>query len=280
VIFLDCGYCASVLADVRVQLVVRVRTDRVFRPRPDPKPAGVHGRPRRHGERMTCKAPLRRPDGQVVKDSAHHGRVQLLSWHRMHQKLDRQGYWAQAYPVGRRLPIVEGTLVRIRVEWLPDGRKPPAEVWLWHCGPTPPDVSLVWFGYLRRFDIEHFFKFAKGQLGWTKARLRHPEQADRWTWLIIAAYTQLRLARRLAADLRAPWQRRLSPGEELTPYRVRRGFRRIRTAGGLPARPPKPSRPGPGRPKGSRSGPAKRYPVGKIHRETDTPASGGDRQTG
>ena len=30
--------------------------------------------------------------------------------------------------------------------------------------------------------------------------------ADRWTWLVIACYVQLRLARRLAADLRLPWQ--------------------------------------------------------------------------
>jgi hypothetical protein len=28
-----------------------------------------------------------------------------------------------------------------------------------------------------------------------------------WTWLVIAAYAQLRLARNLAASLRLPWQR-------------------------------------------------------------------------
>lgn len=32
-----------------------------------------------------------------------------------------------------------------------------------------------------------------------------PEAADRWTWLVIAAHTQLRLARPLAVDLRRPW---------------------------------------------------------------------------
>ena len=44
-------------------------------------------------------------------------------------------------------------------------------------------------------------------LGWTAPQLRDPAAADRWTWLLTAAYTQLRLAAPLAADLRLPWQR-------------------------------------------------------------------------
>jgi hypothetical protein len=36
--------------------------------------------------------------------------------------------------------------------------------------------------------------------------VRHSEQADRWTWLILAAYTQLRLARDIIADRRLPWE--------------------------------------------------------------------------
>src|SRR6202453_3188685 len=78
--------------------------------------------------------------------------------------------------------------------------------------------------FLRRFDIEHTFRFFKQALGWTRPRLRDPAAADRWTWLVIAAYAQLRLARHLAADLRLPWQRPCLPGR-LTPARVRRGFR-------------------------------------------------------
>ena len=44
--------------------------------------------------------------------------------------------------------------------------------------------------------IEHTFRFFKQVLGWTRPRLRDPAAADRWTWLILAAYTQLWLARR------------------------------------------------------------------------------------
>ena len=40
---------------------------------------------------------------------------------------------------------------------------------------------------------------------------------------LIAAHTQLRLARPLVADLRRPWERPVGPGR-LTPSRVRRGY--------------------------------------------------------
>ena len=91
-----------------------------------------------------------------------------------------------------------------------------------------------------------------------------PAAADRWTWLIIACHAQLRLARRLAADIRLPWQRPCPPGR-LTPARVRRDFRNIRAIAGSPAGAPKPGKPGPGRPPGSTNRrPAPRHDVGKT----------------
>lgn len=45
------------------------------------------------------------------------------------------------------------------------------------------------------FDIEHTFRMLKQTLGWTRPRRRDSAAADRWTWLILAAHTQLRLAR-------------------------------------------------------------------------------------
>jgi hypothetical protein len=95
-----------------------------------------------------------------------------------------------------------------------------------------------------------------------RVQAAHP--ADRWTWLVIAAYAQLWLARDLAADIRLPWQQPCPPGR-LTPSRVRRGFRRIRQDLPVPASAPKPSWPGPGRPAGSKNQrPAIRYDVGKT----------------
>ena len=109
-----------------------------------------------------------------------------------------------------------------------------------------------------------YVPFCKQQLGWTRPKLRDPAAADRWTWLVIAAYVQLHLARDLADDIRLPWQQPCAPGR-LTPSRVRRGYRRIRQDLPVPASAPKPSRPGPGRPKGSKNHrPATRHDVGKT----------------
>lgn len=70
------------------------------------------------------------------------------------------------------------------------------------------------------------------------------QQAVRWTWLIITAHAQLRLARPLAGDLRLPWERPAPPGR-LTPPGSAAGL-------GTSARPcpawpvhPNPASPGP-----------------------------------
>ncbi|MDQ1022245.1 hypothetical protein QFZ43_008794 [Streptomyces afghaniensis] len=82
--------------------------------------------------------------------------------------------------------------------------------------------------------------------------------------MVIAAYAQLRLARSLATDLRRPWEKPAEPNK-LTPSRVRRGFRNLRVKTGSPAGAPKPSRPGPGRPLGSKNRrPATRHEVGRV----------------
>lgn len=163
------------------------------------------------------------------------------------------------------LPLLEGTVIRLAVEKLPSGgvNRP---VWLWwsRTGASTEDVDRCWQVFLRRFDLEHTFRLLKQTLGWTRPRLRDSAAADRWTWLIVAAHTQLRLARPLVADLRHPWERPAEPNK-LTPARVRRGFRNLQTKTTSPARAPKPTRPGPGRPPGSKNQqPATRHEVGRV----------------
>ena len=161
-------------------------------------------------------------------------------------------------------------MIRLRVDHLP-GQQNPKPVWLWWSGTgaTPADVDRCWQAFLRRFDLEHTFRLFKQTLGWTTPKIRDPAAGDRWTWLIITAYTQLRLARGCTDDLRRPWERP-TPAARLTPARVRRGFRRLRAKITLPAHAPKPAHPGPGRPPGSRNRrPAPRHPVGK-HAKPDT----------
>jgi hypothetical protein len=155
---------------------------------------------------------------------------------------------------------VRGALVLVEVERLPRQTRPPRALWLWWAGPDAPDPDLLWRAYVRRFDLEHTLRFCKQTLGWATPRPRHPEQADRWTWLVLAAYTELRLARPGVADRRLPWERPLPTGR-LTPNRVRRDFPQVLVALGSPAGGPKPCGRSPGRPKGSRSGRAARHPA-------------------
>ena len=258
----DAGYdpiaLGAGLADTRAQVLVRIRSDRLFYPDPAPPPAGTVGRPRRHGQRFACADPASwsAPDAALSVGDPRYGAVEVQAWHGLHPKLHGRGRWAGAFP-----PIVRGSVIRVAVEHLPKKTaRATKTLWLWWSGPGAPDLDVCWRAYLRRFDIEHTFRFAKGALGWTTPALRTPEQADRWTWLIVAAYTQLRLARGLVADDRLPWERPCDPAR-LTPTRVRRGFRRLRGAIGTPARPRKYHTAGPGRPKGTRRPPRTRYPA-------------------
>jgi DDE superfamily endonuclease len=269
IVALDAGYdvirLAWLLADLPLVLCARLRSNRVMYGPPPPRPPGMGGRPRQHG------APLRFADPATwdapvlagAAGTARCGPVQVTAWHRMHARLTRDSAWEQ-HP--GTLPVIEGTLIQLRPGPRP-GYRELKPLWLWASDPAadPGEITALWRAYLRRFDIEHTFRFFKQVLGWTAPKLRDPAAADRWTWLIIAAYTQLRLAAALAADLRLPWQRPQPPGT-MTPARVRRGFRAVCETAGSPAAPPKPGKPGPGRPEGS---PNKRkaplHDVGKRH---------------
>ena len=264
----DSGYditrLAWLLRDLPVELVGRLRSDRVMQlPKPARAP-GTNGRPPKHGPEFRFTDPASWPTPAVTTATAtgNYGKAEAQAWDRVHPRLTHRSAW-----LGHdgELPVIEGTLIRLAVEHLSRDRAAPP-VWLWSSktGATGGDVDRAWQAFLRRFDLEHTFRLFKQTLGWTRPKLREPEAADRWTWLLITAYTQLRLARPLAADLRHSWEKPATP-TQLTPARVRRGFRNLRPALPCPARAPKPTRPGPGRPLGHRNRrQAPRYDVGKT----------------
>jgi hypothetical protein len=269
-VIFDAGYSAAALtaalAGHPVHLLVRLPVTSVFYYDPVTWP-GKHGRPGKHGTAVTCHndpgAANPEPDESLIlPDTPLYGTVRVSAWHQVHPLIHGDRGWFADNWDGK-LPVLRGTVLRVIVEHLPDGRRPHKTMWLWHAGPAPLSLDELWRAYLARFDEEHAFKFAKSTLGLTAAKVRTPEQADRWVRLVMAAAAQLLLARPLTADLRRPWEKRPDPARPLPPGRVHRGFANIRPLLDTPARVAKPARPGPGRPKGTTKGPAPRYPVPK-----------------
>ena len=245
---------------VAAQILVRMSPTRVFYFDPEVPEKNLVGHPYYHGKKFDLK------DAETWPEPTHehlcrtdtYGAVRVRAWSGLHPKTRRS---EERYG-SKSACVVKGTVVLVQVGRLPQGerREKPKDLWLWWYGGGEPDLDLLWQSYCRRFDIEHFVKLAKSRLGWTAPQVRHPEQADRWTWLVLAAYAQPRLARYVVADCRLTWEKPLA-ASKLTPYRVLRSFATLLPALDTPAAAPKPRGRSPGRPKGSFSGPAKRHPA-------------------
>jgi hypothetical protein len=195
------------LADAPAAVLVRLRSDRCFYADPPPRRPGATGRPRRHGAKFNCADPSTWPTSTatLVCHDDQYGTVTVKAWSGLHPKQQRH----PGHGTRRPRPIVRGTVICVQVERVPARTRPPKVLWLWWAGPAglQLDLDLAWRAYVRRFDLEHTIRFCKQTLGWPTPRPRHPEQADRWTWLVLAGYTQLRLARAVAGDQRLPWER-------------------------------------------------------------------------
>jgi hypothetical protein len=244
----------------RVAVLVRLRSGRCLYADPPPAAGPRRGRPRRHGAKFACDDGRTwwAPTGEHREQHAQYGAVRVRAWTGLHAKTQNH----PAKGSRRTKPTVRGTLILVEVERLPRQTRIPKRLWLWWRGPAGPDLSVVWRAYVHRFDLEHTYRFCKQTLNWTTPRVRHPEQADRWTWLVLLAHTQLRLARRAIADVRLPWERPQRPARAaLTPARVRQAFPQLLVTLSTPADAPKPCGRSPGRPLGARSGPAPRHPA-------------------
>lgn len=264
VVVLDAGYDPVQLAcspeRERVDFLLRLAKHRVFYRAPGPYQG--RGAPRKHGPVFRLKDPTTQgePDRQASTVDPEYGQVTVRAWGGLH---------------ARKAPGAPFTVVCVQVERLPRRAKPPGPLWLaWIGQELPADLLALWRWYVRRFPVEHGFRFGKRSLGWTTIRPRTPEAADRWTWLIAAVFWQLWLARALIVDRRLPWERPL-PTERLSPGRVRRAFAGLLVELGTPARMPKPRGKAPGRRVGDTPGPRTRHPV--VRRTSTRPRKAAKR---
>jgi hypothetical protein len=152
----DAGYdvtrLAWVLRDLPVELG-RVRSDRVLRL---PKPPRVHdpkdGRPPTHGPESRFAKPETWPEpaSTTVTATTNYGKAETQAWDLVHPRLTHRSSWLDH---DGELPLVESTLIRLKVEHLSKDRDAPP-VWLWSSktGATPDDLDRFWQAFLRRFD--------------------------------------------------------------------------------------------------------------------------------
>lgn len=169
-VVVDAGYdvtrLAFLLADLPVELLGRMRSDRVLYFPPPPQPTGKRGRKPKRGAEFAFEAAATQPVPSVttVTDTSHYGKAVATAWDRLHPLLVRRSAWAD-HPEGE-LPVIEGTVIRLQVDHL-RGDRGPRPIWLWWSATaaTAGDVDRLWQAFLRRFDLEHTFRMFQANAG-------------------------------------------------------------------------------------------------------------------
>jgi len=232
-------------AEIEADLLVRLASNRcVYGVPPTYKGRGA---PPKHGHKMKLHAPETwlPPSETLEVDDPKVGRVRVSRWSEYHFQ---------------KSPTRPMELVRVEV-LEPKGRtrrwKP---LWLAWLGEGLPSLNQVWLNYLRRFALEHWYRFAKQRLYWTHPQFSSLTATTCWSALMPLLSWQLWVARTVCEDHPLPWQ---SPQDTLTPGRVAQAFASILAAIGTPAPAPKPRGKSPGRGQGERPSPRPRYPTVK-----------------
>jgi len=114
-------------------------------------------------------------------------------------------------------------------------------------GETPPEETIWWQRYPRRYSVDHWYRFAKQRLHWILPRFSIPELGERWSDLMPLITWEVWLARPLSVDKPLPWQKKQT---ELTPRRACQGMSKIFAHIGISAWAPKRRGNAPGWPTG------------------------------
>ena len=239
--------CASFVkqtADVAADKLMRLRSNRVLYGAP--KAYTGLGRPRIHGDKFKLNDPTTWTTSDQMMEVNHPklGRLCLRLWSSLH--------FQQSAKHSMSVIQVERTDVAEQ-----KNRKP---LWLVWVGEQTPILCSIWQKYLRRFAVDHWYRFIKQRLHWTLPHFSTPEQSERWSDLMPLLSWQLWLASYSIKDCPLPWQK---PYQNLSPGRVANAFATVLARIGTPASNPKPrgKSPGwfPGKPRKQRT----RYPIVK-----------------
>ncbi|MDJ0799164.1 MAG: NF041680 family putative transposase [Calothrix sp. MO_167.B12] len=232
-------------AKIKADILVRLRSNLCLWG-PPPAYSG-RGRPRKHGDKFKLNEPSTwsSPTQSLEMNHRKLGRVKVSLWSNLHFRKTAT----------RSMSI-------IRVERLDEQGnlrilKP---LWLAWIGEQMPSLEQVWQLYLRRFNVDHWYRFLKQRLHWTLPKFSTPKQCERWSDLMPIITWELWLARDIVTDNPLPWQKSL---DKMTPGRVAQAMGSILAVIGTPAGSPKPRGKSPGWKRGQPRQRRNRYPIVK-----------------
>jgi DDE superfamily endonuclease len=212
-----------------------------------PPPYGGKGRPRLHGQKFKLNDATTWTTAIETVELEHPqlGQLRISLWQDLH---------FQAAP-HQPMQLIRVERIDQLYSW-----KMPKPLWLIWLGESMPPLADIWQLYLRRFGVDHWYRFAKQRLHWTLPQLSTPKQCERWSDLMPMMTWELWLAREIVKDRPLPWQKSLV---ELTPGRVAQAMPGVLVAIGTPAASPKLRGKSNGWPTGQQRSPRTRYPVVK-----------------
>ena len=231
--------------DIPADILVRLRSNLCLWGEPDAYSG--KGRPKKHGDQFKLNEPTTWSDAASVLElyDPKLQRVRVSLWKNLH------------FRKAATRPMLVLRVERLDAQGNLRVLKP---LWLAWVGEEMPSLEEVWRLYLRRFTIDHWYRFLKQRLHWTVPKLSTPKQCERWSDLMPLMTWEFWLARDIVADNPLPWQKSLG---KLTPGRVAQAMGGVLAAIGTPTTSPKPRGKSPGWEPGKPRSRKNRYPTVK-----------------
>ena len=236
--------------DIEADCLIRIRSNCCLWA--EPGQYRGRGRPRKHGDKFKLNEHSTWwPATETIDlEDTKLGEIKIRKWSKLH--------FRNSSSVSMNLILVE----RLSPNKKGSSPKP---LWLVWIGDVMPPLEIIWKKYLRRFAVDHWYRFAKQRLHWTLPALSTPHQCERWSDLMPLMTWQLWLARDLVKDYHLPWQK---PQTLLTPGRVAQSMLGLLVEIGTPAVSPKPRGKSSGWEKGKKRDKRTRYPVVQKRRSS------------
>ncbi len=175
--------------DIEADCLIRIRSNCCLWA--EPGEYSGRGRPRKHGDKFKLneQSTWWKASETVKVQDPKLGEIKVRQWSQLH--------FRNSPSVSMNLLLVE------RVDPKKKGllQKP---LWLVFIGKNLPSLERLWSKYLRRFAVDHWYRFIKQRLHWTLPSLSTPHQCERWSDLMPLMTWQLWLAKDIVKEHHLP----------------------------------------------------------------------------